>query len=88
MINTNAIESDRRLELHFTGMKNCRIILCKNTVSASVLDGNGDLTTTKTDKDFHGLGHMIVEDIVQKYGGFTDYFESDGMFGIQLSFPA
>lgn len=81
------VESDRRLELHFTGTKNCRIILCKNTVSASVLDGNGDLTTTKTDKDFHGLGHMIVEDIVQKYGGFTDYFESDGMFGVQLSFP-
>lgn len=81
------VEKEKRLELHFTSTKNCRIILCKNSVSASILDSNGDLHTTKTDSEFHGLGHIIVEDIVQKYGGFTDYFEENGMFGVQVSIP-
>ena len=81
------VEKEKRLELHFTSTKNCRIILCKNSVSASVLDSNGDLHTTKVDSDYHGLGHIIVEEIVQKYGGFTDYFEDNGMFGVQVSIP-
>lgn len=82
------VKNEKCLELHFTSTKNCRIILCKNSVSSSVLDSNGDLFTTKCDPEYHGLGHIIVEDIVQKYGGFTDYFEEDGMFGVQVSFPA
>lgn len=81
------VEKEKLIELHFTSTKNCRIILCKNAVSASVLDSNGDLHTTKTDSEYHGLGHIIVEDIVQKYGGFTDYFEENGMFGVQISIP-
>lgn len=81
------VEKEKRLELHFTSTKNCRIILCKNSVSASILDSNGDLHTTKTDSEFHGLGHIIVEDVVQKYGGFTDYFEENRMFGVQVSIP-
>ena len=86
-VNLEKVGKEKRLELHFTSTKNCRIILCKNSVSASILDSNGDLHTTKTDSEFHGLGHIIVEDIVQKYGGFTDYFEENGMFGVQVSIP-
>jgi sensor histidine kinase regulating citrate/malate metabolism len=81
------VGNEKCVELHFTSTKKCRIILCKNSISASVLGKNGDLRTTKTDSEYHGLGHVIVENIVQKYGGFTDYFEEDGMFCIQLSIP-
>jgi len=81
------VKKNKRLELHFSSTKNCRIILCKNSVDESVLNVNSELNTTKSDAEHHGFGHVIIEDIVQKYGGFTDYFEDDEMFGVQISIP-
>jgi sensor histidine kinase regulating citrate/malate metabolism len=81
------VKKNKRLELHFSSTKNCRIILCKNSVDESILNVNSELNTTKSDAEHHGFGHVIVEDIVQKYGGFTDYFEDDEMFGVQISIP-
>jgi sensor histidine kinase regulating citrate/malate metabolism len=66
------VKKNKRLELHFSSTKNCRIILCKNSVDESVLNVNSELNTTKSDAEHHGFGHVIVEDIVQKYGGFTE----------------
>ena len=43
--------------------------------------------TSKSDPESHGLGHQIVENAVKKYGGWVNYFEKDGMFGVQITIP-
>ncbi len=80
-------EGDRQIELHFAKVNQNRIIVCKNTVASSVLETNKGLLTTKKDASSHGLGHKIVEETVKKYNGLIDYFEEDGMFGVQISIP-
>lgn len=51
-----------------------------NTIKESVLDSNGSLETTKSDKDLHGIGTKSVREIVERYNGMLKYYERDGMF--------
>ena len=81
------VSGTKRLELYFSKIKQNRLIICKNSVSASVLESNKDLSSTKEIPEAHGLGHQIIDSTVKKYGGFVGYFEEDGMFGIQISIP-
>ena len=91
----NAVEAeekieDRRIELLFTHSGGTRFIVCKNNIDASVvdrvLDENGELRTTKKGPH-HGYGTKIVAEIAQKYNGMVEYFESGGMFGVQIMLP-
>ena len=89
----NAIEAqtkvrdEKRIELHFLQMNASRIIICKNTISESVLQKNKTLKSTKDSTDLHGLGHQIVENTVQKYNGMINYFEENEMFGVHIILP-
>lgn len=89
----NAVEAQenvtgtKRIELLFRMKNDNRVIICKNTVSESVLQNNQELRSTKKSREDHGLGHKIVETILQKYDGWVDYFENDGMFGVQIMLP-
>ena len=87
----NAVEAekkieDRRIELLFTRSGGTRFIVCKNNVDVPVLDENGELHTTKK-APHHGYGTKIVAEITQKYNGMVEYFESGGMFGVQIMLP-
>ena len=81
------VESYKRIELHFLMKNSNRVIICKNTISCSVLENNSLLKTTKESPELHGLGHQIVETTVKKYRGWVDYFEEDEMFGVQIILP-
>ena len=81
------VTGEKRLGLYFSKIKRNRMIICKNTINGSVLDQNRELLTTKENPESHGIGHQIVESTVEKYGGFVDYFEENGMFGVQISIP-
>lgn len=89
----NAVEAQenvtgtKRIELLFRMKNENRVIICKNTVSESVLQNNKELRSTKKSREDHGLGHKIVETILQKYDGWVDYFENDDMFGVQIMLP-
>lgn len=88
----NAIEglsgvSEKRIQLFFHLENNNRIILCQNTIDHSVLQTNPDLQSTKPDKDNHGLGHKIIAKIVADYDGMYEYYEENGMFGLQVILP-
>ena len=63
------------------------MIICKNTIAKSVLAENRDLNSTKSGGDSHGYGHIIINKIVGDYDGMVEYFEEDGMFGIQVILP-
>lgn len=89
----NAVEAqsnvcgEKRIEVIFMLKDGIRLIVCKNTVSSSVLKNNKYLRTYKKNPENHGIGHKIVESAVSKYNGAVDYFEEDGMFGVQIMLP-
>jgi signal transduction histidine kinase len=89
----NAIEAqegvtgEKRIELLFLQKNTNQIIICKNSVSGSVLNNNRFLSSTKKSPELHGFGHQIVEAAVKKYGGIIDYFEENDVFGVQIILP-
>ncbi len=88
----NAVEAikplkEKRIELLFAQQNSNRIIICQNTITESVLQKNKFLNTTKSDVNEHGLGHKIVANIAEKYGGMVNYFEERDMFGVQIILP-
>lgn len=88
----NAIEAvqkadEKRIELLFNIYNSSQIIICRNTIQGSVMEHNRKLQSTKpNDGHAHGYGNMIVAQIVEKYGGYLDYFEEDNMFVVQIHF--
>ena len=89
----NAIEAqektigEKRIELLFLRKNTNRVIICKNSVSESVLKNNKLLSSTKDSPELHGFGHQIVESTVKKYNGIIDYFEENNVFGVQIILP-
>ena len=88
----NAIDAisgleEKRIELLFSRHDENRLIVCKNTIAHSVLEKNRELRSTKPDRDSHGLGHVIVEEVVTRLGGMIDYSESGDMFSVQIILP-
>ncbi len=55
-------------------------IIAQNSIDGSVLDANGDLNTTKSDKQSHGFGVKNIRRIVRDHDGIIDYFEEDNRF--------
>ena len=47
---------------------------------------DGALRSTKKGPH-HGYGTKIVAEIAAKYNGIVEYFESGGMFGVQIMLP-
>lgn len=88
----NAVEGtanaeEKRIELHFSRQNANRIIICKNTVSKSVLAENRELKSTKPTGNSHGYGTKIVAEIVAKYHGMIDYYEEFDLFCVQIILP-
>lgn len=79
-------QSNRLIELHFLKKNQNRIIVCKNTVSGPVLDKNGELKKTSKEGE-HGYGHKIIASVSEKYYGFCEYLEQDGMLCLQVVLP-
>ncbi len=76
----------KQIELHFLIQNQNRIILCRNTIADSVLKNNKSFKSTKAGTE-HGFGHLIVNSVAQKYGGFVSYTEKSGMFCVQIVLP-
>lgn len=56
------------------------VIVVKNRISASVLDRNPELHTTKEDPEAHGKGVLQIRRIIEQYEGECDFYEEDGFF--------
>ena len=55
-------------------------IVVKNSIDESVLDGNPELNTTKSDSEFHGLGIKSVRKIVNSHNGDMRFYEEKKEF--------
>lgn len=62
-------------------------IIVKNAISHSVLESNPDLKTTKTNDHIHGIGMRSTADIVKKYDGMLDFYESNNYFIADIWLP-
>lgn len=52
-----------------------------------VSDKEGNIITSKEDKDNHGFGIRSIKYITEKYGGFSDIDVSNGLFTVRCCFP-
>lgn len=80
----NAIEANEFIEkkkvtLSMYFNKNYFHIIVKNPIIESVLNNNPTLKSSKS-KGRHGLGHVNVQDVVEKNEGIVEYYESDAQF--------
>lgn len=55
-------------------------VLVRNSIDTSVLSGNRDLRSTKSDKERHGIGLKSVKSLVKKYDGMIQFFEENKEF--------
>lgn len=68
------IKLDIRREMETT------IVSMKNSIDASVLETNPTLRSDKADRGNHGYGTRIIQDIAERYHGYTDFYEENGLF--------
>lgn len=66
--------------LELRNVDNFFMISVKNTIINSVLEDNPNLISTKNEKEVHGLGILSMKEVVQKYNGSIEFYESDNKF--------
>lgn len=81
----NAIEGvsgdgNNEIYLELRNVDNFFMISVKNTIINSVLEDNPNLISTKNEKEVHGLGILSMKEVVQKYNGSIEFYESDNKF--------
>ena len=80
-------ENHRELELLITKKQGYETICVKNKISASVLERNPDLLSTKGEGDAHGIGILRIKEIAESCQGMYDVYEMDGFFCIAVFIP-
>ena len=77
-------ESKKYISLNIFSYQNKYCILVKNTIFRSVLENNPGFFTDKADMSLHGIGMKSIEDTVEKYNGYVEKYEEDGMFCVHI----
>lgn len=88
----NAIEASKKeaspeLRIRITTERGYHTIRVKNKISESVLKQNPSLSSTKEEKEFHGLGISSIIEIVTDYDGMYDFYEENGFFCAGVFIP-
>lgn len=73
-------EGNNEIYLELRNVDNFFMISVKNTIINSVLEDNPNLISTKDEKEVHGLGILSMKEVVQKYNGSIEFYESDNKF--------
>lgn len=87
----NAIEAaeqclpeNRLIEVKITSYEGKLIIQVANSIKHSVLNGNKELKSTKSDLSEHGFGVKSIRLIAKKYQGSVKYFEDDNLLNCRV----
>jgi sensor histidine kinase regulating citrate/malate metabolism len=88
----NAIEASAKIskpeiEIILSQQKSYYTIIVRNRIENSVLKDNAELKTTKSDKEYHGIGIQSVKGIVSRYNGMMEYYEKDMWFTASIWIP-
>ena len=74
------VDGNNEIYLELRNVDNFFMISVKNTITNSVLEDNPNLMSTKNEKEVHGLGILSMKEVVQKYNGSIEFYESDNKF--------
>lgn len=81
----NAIEAaTKEIMLQIKSVNKAMFVCVKNDFDLEPVSKDGRFVTNKKDKDLHGWGTQIIEQIVQKYEGDIQYETEDKLFVVQL----
>ncbi|NYB75555.1 GHKL domain-containing protein [Sedimentibacter hydroxybenzoicus DSM 7310] len=78
------IKGKKEISLLTDKRKDYILIEVSNTIDKAVLKENGQLVTTKKDKENHGMGIKSVRKIVEKYNGIMDFKEDKNNFTCKI----
>ncbi len=81
------LQMDRELHIIVAKQRGYETICVKNRILKSVLDDNPDLSTTKKNKEKHGLGIGKIKSIVNSLEGMCDIYEEAGFFCVKVFIP-
>ena len=79
-INASENEEKPTIGLDIYRDKNYLNIEVYNKISKSVLQENPKLSTSKSNKDKHGIGTLSIKATVENHNGMVQYFEEDNKF--------
>ena len=80
----NQPQDIREMKLNIRSHLDYYLITCSNRISSSVLAENPFLSTTKDDKENHGKGVSILNNIVKNYNGEINCSEEDDCFCVTI----
>lgn len=85
----NAIEEcidthNRKIDLEIKMIKQYLAIHISNTTKENVLESNPKLFTKKANSKNHGIGLLIVKDIVNKYDGILQFISKEKVFEVKV----
>lgn len=75
------------MQISISAQRGYETICVKNQISNSVLEGNPNLETSKTEKNLHGLGVGKIKALVTQYGGMSDFYEEGHFFCVKVFIP-
>ena len=63
------------------------IIRCENTFDGELKIRDGELQTTKKERQNHGYGVKSIKTVAEKYGGTVNFAVNDGIFALGVVIP-
>jgi len=79
-------EADRVIRIYIDILKDQLYISVSNSVGGAMKRSGHTYLTTK-EKDGHGFGLMRVDKIAEKYGGFVNRQNEEGVFATEIMLP-
>ncbi|MCR5397116.1 MAG: ATP-binding protein [Lachnospiraceae bacterium] len=79
-------ESERYISVLIQKKLGMTIVEIRNPIAAAPTIKDGNLFTTKKDKDSHGYGVNSMKEIVKKYDGIFEYKANDKTFVVRMIF--
>lgn len=81
------LEGERKIWVKLVREKRQFVISIRNPVSAAVIIENNEISTSKEDKEKHGIGLKSVQMILEKYEGIGMMRYADGRFSYTAVIP-
>ena len=77
-------DNDKEISVDLSYIGEDIIIVVKNKFNGEMKNSNGQISTSKADKDWHGWGLQNVRDSVDKYDGIMDIDAKGNIFSVTI----
>lgn len=78
----SSVETNKFIDLRMSCSKGMLIIKISNPYTTTIIRKDGQIVTSKSDKENHGMGLKNVNEVLEKYNGTSDIDDDNGIFTI------